>query len=156
MTREERIAALMTAGGMTLSVAESCTGGCLAHHITSVPGSSAFFLYGIIAYSDTAKTRLLAVPADLIARHGAVSEPVAEAMARGVRRIGPTDIGVGITGIAGPDGGTKRRPVGLVFIAVATADEVLCLRCLFQGDRRRIKQQASTQALKLIEEFASG
>jgi len=134
----------------TLAVAESCTGGMIAQRITSVPGSSRSFLGGAIVYSDPLKTTFANVPPELIARHGAVSEEAAKAMASGIRlRTGAT-IGVGVTGIAGPTGGTEGKPVGRVYIAVSDAQKTDCLERTFRGDRNRIRQWASQQALDLI------
>jgi nicotinamide-nucleotide amidase len=134
----------------TLAVAESCTGGMIAQRITAVPGSSRSFLGGAIVYSDPLKTTFANVPPELIASRGAVSEEVAKAMAAGIRlRTGAT-IGVGVTGIAGPTGGTDGKPIGLVYIAVSDAQKTDCLERTFRGDRNRIRQWATQQALDLI------
>jgi len=134
----------------TLAVAESCTGGMIAERITAVPGSSRSFLGGAVVYSDPLKTTFANVPPELIARYGAVSEEVAKAMAAGIRlRTGAT-IGVGVTGIAGPTGGTEGKPVGLVYIAVSDTLKTDCLQRTFRGDRNRVRQWASQQALDLI------
>jgi nicotinamide-nucleotide amidase len=134
----------------TLAVAESCTGGMIAQRITSVPGSSRSFLGGAIVYSDTLKSAFAGVPADLIAQHGAVSAEVAKALAHGIRlRTGAT-IGLGITGIAGPSGGSDAKPVGLVHIAVSDAHKTESMERTFRGDRRRIREWASQQALDLV------
>lgn len=134
----------------TLAVAESCTGGMIAERITSVPGSSRSFLGGAIVYSDTLKSAFAGVPADLIAQHGAVSAEVAKALAHGIRlRTGAT-IGLGITGIAGPTGGTDTKPVGLVHIAVSDAQKTESMERTFRGDRKRIREWASQQALDLV------
>jgi nicotinamide-nucleotide amidase len=116
------VGALLTQHGHTISTAESCTGGLLAGRLTDIPGSSAYFLQGVVTYSNAAKAALLGVPAELIAGHGAVSKEVAEAMATGCRRMSGSDNAVSITGIAGPDGGTPEKPVGLVYIGLADAD----------------------------------
>lgn len=134
----------------TLAVAESCTGGMIAERITSVPGSSRSFLGGAIVYSDTLKSAFAGVPADLIAQYGAVSAEVAKALAHGIRlRTGAT-IGLGITGIAGPTGGTDTKPVGLVHIAVSDAQKTESMERTFRGDRKRIREWASQQALDLV------
>ncbi len=125
----------------------------MTHRLTNIPGSSQFLKVGIIAYSNDSKIRLLKVPSSTIKRHGAVSEETATAMARSIRRIYRTDFGVGITGIAGPSGGSALKPVGLAYIAVAAAKETICLRCLFRGSRTHIKSQAATQGLKLLYRF---
>lgn len=153
MTLEEKIIALLIAQHKTIATAESCTGGLLSSRLTDVSGSSKAFLSGTITYSDNSKRIFLQVPAVLIQNNGAVSEPVATAMAKNVREIHRADFGVGITGIAGPTGGTKTKPLGLVYIAVATAQEAVCLKCQFKGTRKQIKSQAATQALKLLKEF---
>jgi nicotinamide-nucleotide amidase len=134
----------------TLAVAESCTGGLIAQRITSVPGSSRAFLGGAVVYSDPLKSAFAGVSADLIARHGAVSAEVAEALANGIRiRTGAT-LGLGITGIAGPTGATENKPVGLVYIALSDPNRTDVMDRTFRGDRQRIREFASQQALDLI------
>jgi nicotinamide-nucleotide amidase len=147
---EEVIGRLLKERRLTVGVAESCTGGLLAHRLTNVPGSSAYFERGVVVYSNQAKEELLGVPADLITRHGAVSGPVAEAMARGIRRISKTDLGVSITGIAGPDGGTPAKPVGTVFIALASAQGTKAKRFRFRGDRGAIKWRSTQMAIEML------
>jgi nicotinamide-nucleotide amidase len=134
----------------TLSVAESCTGGMLAERITSVPGSSRYFLGGAVVYDNSLKTKLAGVPPLVLAEHGAVSGPVATALAEGIRERTKATLGAGITGIAGPDGGTKEKPVGLVFIAVADGVKTEVLERKFPGDRERIRQWATQQALDMV------
>ncbi len=134
----------------TLAVAESCTGGMVAERITSVPGSSRSFLGGVVVYSNDLKIGLAGVAAELIAQHGAVSEEVARALAEGVRRRTGATIGLGITGIAGPTGGTTTKPVGLVHIAVAGIDRTDSLERTFRGDRQRIREWATQQALDMV------
>jgi nicotinamide-nucleotide amidase len=134
----------------TLAVAESCTGGMIAQRITGVSGSSRSFLGGAIVYSNEMKTTLAGVPYELITQHGAVSAEVARALAHGIRlRTGAT-IGLGITGIAGPTGGTETKPVGLVHIAVSDAQKTDTLERTFRGDRERVRQWATQQALDMI------
>ena len=134
----------------TLAVAESCTGGMVAQRITSVPGASRSFLGGVVVYSDQLKTALAGVSAELIAQHGAVSAEVAKALAHGIRlRTGAT-IGLGVTGIAGPTGATESKPVGLVHIAVSDAQGTDAMERTFRGDRQRIREWASQQALDLV------
>jgi nicotinamide-nucleotide amidase len=134
----------------TVSVAESCTGGLLAERITAVPGSSRYFLGGAVVYSNQLKTDLAGVPADMIERHGAVSREVAAALAEGIRyRCGST-LGVGVTGVAGPAGGSPEKPVGLVFHAVASGCGTEVIHRNFPGDRQRIRRFASTMALDMI------
>jgi nicotinamide-nucleotide amidase len=134
----------------TISAAESCTGGLLMSRLTDVPGSSDYVDRGVICYSDRAKTELLDVPAALISEHGAVSEPVARAMAEGVRALAASQVGVGITGIAGPGGGTAEKPVGTVAIAVATGDEVRVRTFRFFGGREMVKFQSAQAAMNML------
>jgi nicotinamide-nucleotide amidase len=133
--------------GWTIAAAESCTGGLLTSRLTDVPGSSAYVDLAVVAYSNRAKEELLDVPREMIQTHGAVSEPVAEAMADGIRRRARTDIGVAITGIAGPDGGSPAKPVGTVCIAVAGPWGVSTRTRVFSGDREMVKMLASQAAL---------
>ena len=134
----------------TLAVAESCTGGLLAERITSIGGSSRYFLGGAIVYSNHLKTELAGVPADMIDRHGAVSREVAAALAEGIRYRCESTLGVGITGVAGPTGGTSDKPVGLVFHAVASDSGTEVEQRNFPGDRKRIRRFASTMALDMV------
>ena len=134
----------------TLSIAESCTGGLLGHLITQTPGSSKYFMGGLITYSDEVKAGKLGIPKAGLAKFGAVSEYTATLMAKKVRKIFRTDIGVGITGIAGPDGATKTKPVGLVYIAASTPKHVFCKKYLFTGKRGEIKSRAAHAALNLL------
>lgn len=144
---EEVVAALLQERGSTIAVAESCTGGLLAARLTDVPGSSRYLERGIVAYSNAAKIQLLGVSPDVIAQHGAVSEPVAAAMARGVRQAARTTIGVGITGIAGPDGGSPQKPVGTVSIAVEGPWGSRVRTRIFPGARDQVKFSATQAAL---------
>ena len=134
----------------TLAVAESCTGGMVAQRITGVPGSSRSFLGGAIVYSDPLKTSFANVPPDLIAKHGAVSAEVAAAMAEGIRKRTGATLGIGVTGIAGPSGGTDAKPVGLVYFAVSDTQKTDTFDRTFRGDRDRVRQWATQQALDLI------
>jgi nicotinamide-nucleotide amidase len=134
----------------TLAVAESCTGGLLGERITSVGGSSRYFAGGAIVYSNTVKTELAGVPADMIERHGAVSREVAAALAEAIRYRCDTTLGIGITGVAGPAGGTPEKPVGLVFHALASASGTEVIERIFPGDRKRIRWFASTLALDMV------
>jgi nicotinamide-nucleotide amidase len=134
----------------TLAVAESCTGGMIAERITSVPGSSRSFLGGVVVYSNDLKIGLAGVPAELIAQHGAVSDEVARALAEGIRRRTGATIGLGITGIAGPSGGTPTKPVGLVYVAVTNGQRTDSMDRTFRGDRQRIREWATQQALDLV------
>lgn len=136
--------------GATVAVAESCTGGMLAQRLTSVPGSSRYFLGGVVVYSNELKTKLAGVPAKLISDHGAVSREVAIALAKGIRERVKTTFGIGITGIAGPGGGTPEKPVGLVFVALADDKESQVVERRYPGDRERIRMWASFTALDMI------
>ena len=134
----------------TLSVAESCTGGLLSERLTRIPGSSNFFLGGAVCYSNELKTKLVGVPTHLIEQHGAVSQPVAQALAEGIRRRAGASFGLGITGVAGPGGGSPEKPVGTVFIAMADEQSTTVREFRFPGDRERIRYWASQAALELI------
>jgi nicotinamide-nucleotide amidase len=134
----------------TLAVAESCTGGLVAQRITAVPGSSRSFLGGAVVYSDPLKTSFANVPPEMIAQHGAVSAEVASAMAEGIRKRTGATLGVGVTGIAGPTGGTESKPVGLVYFAVSDSQKTDSFNRTFRGDRDRVRQWAAQQALDLI------
>ncbi len=134
----------------TLAVAESCTGGLLAERITSVSGSSRYFVGGAVVYSNQLKTAFADVPADLIEKHGAVSGEVAAALADGIRRRTGATLGLGVTGVAGPTGGTAEKPVGLVFHALASDGGTEVAERRFPGDRKRIRRFASQQALDMV------
>ncbi len=136
--------------GATLAVAESCTGGLLAERITSISGSSRYFLGGAVVYSNQLKTDLAGVPAQLIEKHGAVSREVASALAEGIRKRCGATLGIGITGVAGPDGGTAEKPVGLVFHGLASESGIEVVERRFPGDRKRIRWFASQQALDMV------
>jgi nicotinamide-nucleotide amidase len=140
----------LAARGARVGLAESCTGGLLAELLTRVPGASAVLDLGVVAYADPAKERLLGVPADLLRTHGAVSEPVARAMAEGARRAAAAAFGVGITGIAGPSGGTPEKPVGTVHVALAGSAGTEAVQRVYRGDRERIRRQAAYEALNLL------
>ncbi|MBI5755826.1 MAG: CinA family protein [Nitrospirae bacterium] len=147
---EEIIGRLLENRGWRLSTAESCTGGLIAHRITNISGSSEYFDGGVVTYSNEAKIDLLKVPAETIKTHGAVSSQTAMAMAEGIRRLRGTEIGIGVTGIAGPTGGTASKPVGLAYIALASPVSVECKEFRFRGERESIKFQASEAALQMI------
>lgn len=151
-TLESVVGKLLRATGGTLTVAESCTGGLLAKRLTDVPGSSDYMLGGAVTYTNRLKTQMVGVPEDLLAEHGAVSEPVARAMAEGVRRALGSDWGVGITGVAGPGGGSEAKPVGTVHIAVAgpAGGEVEHRKVRFPGDRDRVRRQTAQLALEML------
>ncbi len=153
---EDLAGRLLRAAGWRVSVAESCTGGMLGARLTDVPGSSAWVDGGVITYSNALKTVLADVPPALIAEHGAVSEPVALALAAGVRARCGTQVGIGITGIAGPDGGTDAKPVGTVFIALHTPAIVACRHARFVGDRAVVRQQSVSAALDMLRLALTG
>lgn len=139
--------------GWRLATAESCTGGLIAHWITSRPGCSSYYAGGVVSYADAAKTSLLGVPARLIAKHGAVSAPVAVAMATGALKRLQADVAVSTSGIAGPSGGTLEKPVGLVYISVAVRDGKTCVEAFhFEGSRTAVQIVAGQTALKMVEE----
>jgi len=139
----------------TIATAESCTGGLLAHMLTNISGSSEYFDRGVISYSNKAKEELLDVPGQLLNEYGAVSEQVAEYMAKGIKKKANVDIGLATTGIAGPTGGTRDKPVGLVFIAIVAKDEVIVKRFQFSGDRLANKENTVLAALELLLEIIS-
>ncbi len=147
---EEVVGALLKQRRLKLSVAESCTGGLIGGRITSIAGSSEYFERGSVVYSDLAKTEMLGVPAGLIDRYGAVSGQVAEAMAKGMREAARTDLGLSVTGIAGPGGGTEKKPVGLVYTALASAQGVKAVEHRFLGTREQVRIRASQMALDTV------
>jgi len=153
---EERLGEGLRARGMTLAVAESCTGGLITDRLTDVPGSSLFLERGVVVYSNASKIDLLGVPASVIERHGAVSEETAILMAEGVRRSGNTDIGLATTGIAGPTGGTKEKPVGTVFVARSAGEETGCRRYRLRWRRRRNKEISAQIALDMLGRSLTG
>jgi PncC family amidohydrolase len=140
---------------VTIATAESCTGGLLAHTLTNVSGSSDYFDCGIISYSNPAKIQLLGIPEQLLKKHGAVSKEVAAAMAKAIRQHAQVTYGLATTGIAGPTGGTKDKPVGLVYIAISTKNAVVVKKFLFSGDRLINKESSCTAALELLLETLS-
>jgi nicotinamide-nucleotide amidase len=152
-TLESAIGKLLTERGKTLALAESCTGGLLAKRLTDRSGSSAFFTEGLVTYSNDAKERLLRVPNELLVEHGAVSEPVAKAMAEGVREVAGTDYGLSVTGVAGPDGGTEEKPVGLVFVGMADTEGTVAVRLdlsAWRRSREAIRERSANRAFDLL------
>ena len=141
----------LTRRRQTLALAESCTGGLIANRITNVPGASKIFLGGVVAYSNAAKKKFLGVRAGTLARHGAVSEAVAREMAEGARKQFGADFAVAVTGIAGPSGGTKKKPVGTVFIALAGEGKTVVGQKLNAFGRERFKRATAEQALKMLQ-----
>jgi PncC family amidohydrolase len=146
----EQIIRLLTERGLTLAVAESCTGGLIGHLLTQVPGSSEAFLGGVIVYANTLK-ETVGVPPQTLEEHGAVSAQTAEALATGIRRWAPSYIGLAVTGIAGPGGATDAKPVGLVYIGLADDTHIEVEQHNFRGERSEIKRSAADAALTLLE-----
>ena len=156
-TLEEVVGRMLREAGLTLAVAESCTGGLLGGRLTNVPGSSDYFHGGIISYSNQLKMRLLGVSPQMLEEHGAVSPQTARAMAEGVVRITGASIGISITGIAGPGGGSDEKPVGLVYMAVAVQDHpARAFDFHFWGDRPTIRTRAVQEALTLLRNVING
>ena len=150
---EEVVGRQLAESGKTIAVAESCTAGMLGMRITRVPGSSSYFKGGILCYDNDAKMELCGVPMELLQKHGAVSAEVAEALAHGVRRALRSDIGVSITGIAGPGGGTAEKPVGLVYIGIADATQGISRHRIMPGDRESIRERSTYLALAWLRRF---
>ena len=149
-TLEGVVGELLRKAGATLTVAESCTGGLLAERLTRIPGSSDYFLGGAVTYTNQLKSLVLGVPSKMLREHGAVSEPVARAMAEGVKQTYRSDYGIGITGVAGPGGGSEEKPVGTVHIAVAGPRGTAHKRIRFPGDRERVRMQSAQFALDML------
>jgi PncC family amidohydrolase len=147
-----RAGCALLARSARLAVAESCTGGLVGSRVTGIPGSSRYMLGGVVAYHNRAKIAMLGVPRAMLARHGAVSAPVAASMARGARRNFDAEIAVAVTGIAGPGGGSAAKPVGLVYVAVIGFGRTSVRRAMFAGDRRRVRVQAADLALVMLVE----
>ena len=149
-----RLQTACLARGLTVATAESCTGGLVAEAITRVPGSSGYFVGGVVSYADAVKAELLGVPGAVLAAHGAVSEPVARAMAEGARARLGVDLAVSVTGIAGPDGGTLEKPVGLTFIGLASATATTARRYVWSFDRDGDRRASAEAALAALLEVA--
>ena len=150
----ERLQGACLEHGLTVALAESCTGGLVAETITEVSGSSGYFLGGVVSYSNAAKVDLLGVPAAMLERHGAVSSQVAGAMAAGARARFGADLAASITGIAGPDGGSDEKPVGLAYVGVADAGGTEVRRLVLPGDRQSIRDAAAEAALAWLGDRA--
>lgn len=153
---EAQVARALLAKGYRISTAESCTGGLISHRLTNIPGSSNYFDRGVIVYSNESKIDMINVPQDVIMKHGAVSEQTAKAMAEGVRDLAKTDIGLAVTGIAGPGGDTMEKPVGLVYIALASIRPTLVEKFNFNGGRQEIKKKTSDAALNMVLDVLEG
>lgn len=147
---EEKIVALLCEKEVTLATAESCTGGMLASRIIDVPGVSEVFKAGFVTYANEAKQNLIGVKEETLAQFGAVSEQTAREMVLGAIKAAKADMAVATTGIAGPGGGTKEKPVGLVYIACGSADDIVVERCLFNGSRKEIRQASVEHALGML------
>ena len=152
-TPERELGDLLSRKGQTIAVAESCTGGLVAHRLTNVSGSSAYYLGGFVAYANEAKEALLGVRHETLLKHGAVSEQTALEMARGARRRIGAEIGVSVTGIAGPTGGTPEKPVGLVYIGLAPEGVDLWEKHTWEGNRSENKDLSAEAALKLLLKY---
>ncbi len=150
---EVTVGELLLQRGQWLAAAESCTGGLISHLITNVPGSSGYYLGGVTAYSNEVKMRLLGVSSDTLEQHGAVSEATVLEMARGIRTALGADIGVSVSGIAGPTGGTPDKPVGTVWIGLSSATAELARHFLWSGDRLAVKQQSAQAALEMLVHY---
>lgn len=150
---EARVGELLHQRGLRLAVAESCTGGLLGHRLTNVSGSSNYFLGGLITYSNEAKVELLGVHQDTLETYGAVSRETVVEMARGARKRLSADIGLAVTGIAGPDGGTSDKPVGLTWIGISAQDIDDARRFVWHGDRLHNKEQSTEAGLNLLMEY---
>jgi len=148
-----RLGAALKARSEQVACGESCTGGWVAKCLTDVPGSSQWFACGLVTYGNDAKTRLLSVPAQLLARHGAVSEETVRAMAAGARAVARADYAVAISGVAGPDGGSPDKPVGTVWFAWCSGEETLSERCHFPGDREAVRRASVAHALRGLLEL---
>jgi nicotinamide-nucleotide amidase len=146
------ISDLLKKNNLKIATAESCTGGLIANTLTNISGSSIYFDRGVISYSNNAKMELLDVQYDILDKFGAVSRDVAKSMAEGIRKKSKVDIGISSTGIAGPLGGSKEKPVGLVFICISTINRTIVKKFLFSGDRLEIKKSSCEAALNLLLE----
>lgn len=151
-----RLSDLLVINSLTISTAESCTGGLIGHIITNTPGSSAYYMGGVISYSNQAKCDLLGVSPETLEKFGAVSEQTAKEMAAGVKERFKTDVGLSVTGIAGPDGGSDEKPVGTVFMGFIFKGAPCSIRYLFKGSRFEIKQQTAETALENIRRYLNG
>lgn len=149
-SREQQVAVLLRNSGLTLAVAESCSGGLIAKIITDVPGSSGYFLLGVVTYADSSKERVIGVPHHLLERHGAVSREVAIAMAEGVRDLAGSSIALATTGIAGPGGGSPEKPVGTVYVSIASGEGSTAFCHVFRGSRKQIRKATAEAALELL------
>jgi len=146
-----QIHGLLIKNKKTIAIAESCTGGLLSSLLTRIPGSSQYFILGVVAYSNKAKETILKIPSSIITKNGAVSKQVAIKMARNIRKLAKTDFGIGVTGIAGPTGAIPSKPVGTVFIAIDTKNKKTCKRFHFTGNRINVRKNAALKSLDLLK-----
>jgi nicotinamide-nucleotide amidase len=153
---EEQVGNLLLEKGLTLGTAESCTGGMIASRLTDIPGSSDYFKGGIVSYTNEVKNKVLGVSQEILDTFGAVSRETAEAMAMGAREKINADLGLSVTGVAGPGGGTAEKPRGLVYIALAAADIVICREHHFAGSRAAVRQGTVNSSLNLLRQYLSG
>jgi len=149
----KKISIILKEKNIKIATAESCTGGLISHTLTNISGSSEYFDRGIVSYSNKAKTKLLEVSEELLEKFGAVSEQVAKAMAEGVRKRSNVDIGIATTGIAGPTGGTKEKPVGLVYISISSTNNTIVKKFKFAGNRLENKESTCNAAINLLLDF---
>lgn len=152
MDIQRQIIIILAQNKRTIAVSESCSGGLLSNLFTNIPGSSEFFKLGIIPYDNKFKTSLLNIPKKIIKNKGAVSKETAILMAQNVRKLAKTSIGLGITGIAGPTGATKTKPVGLVYIALSFKTKIICKKFIFKGNRLSVKRRTAYATLNLLRE----
>ncbi|UCF50788.1 MAG: CinA family protein [Thermoplasmatales archaeon] len=151
----KKISIILKENNLKIAVAESCSGGLISHNFTNISGSSEYFDRGIVSYSNNAKLELLDISENILERYGAVSEQVAIAMAKGIRKKSNVDIGIATTGIAGPTGGTEEKPVGLVYIAISTTNNTIVKKYQFPGDRLENKESTCRAALEMLLESIS-
>ena len=153
---EAQVGQRLRSAGLTIATAESSTGGLIAKRLTDIPGSSAYLIGGVVAYANRAKRRLLSLDEQMLAEHGAVSETVAREMAIGARTLFGVDLAISVTGIAGPDGATATKPVGLTFVALSTPRGVWVRRFVFEGDRLQNREQSADAAFQMVLDYLDG
>jgi len=153
---EAQVGQRLRSAGLTIATAESSTGGLIAKRLTDIPGSSAYLIGGVVAYANRAKRRLLSLDEQMLAEHGAVSETVAREMAIGARTLFGVDLAISVTGIAGPDGATATKPVGLTFVALSTPRGVWVRRFVFEGDRLQNREQSADAAFQMVLDYLEG
>ncbi len=153
---EARVGQRLRSAGLTIATAESSTGGLIAKRLTDIPGSSAYLIGGVIAYANRAKRRLLSLDEQMLVEQGAVSETVAREMAIGARTLFGVDLAISVTGIAGPDGATATKPVGLTFVALSTPRGVWVRRFVFEGDRLQNREQSADAAFQMVLDYLDG